>query len=1291
VGYIPTVGADAVTALQVQAEAETLTPYVPRALLARLPSELDGLTEQVPCTMVFADVSGFTRLSERLARRGEEGAEQLVDAINTCFSALLAEAYGRGGSLVKFGGDAMLLFFYDQDHALRACAAAAEMRRRLREVGRIQTGESNVVLRMSVGIHTGPYDMFVVGGSHRELLIAGPAATTVVAMEGSAASGQILLSADTARLLPETAVGGAVGPGLVLARAPVAAGWVPPPGLPSPSEQIVAGCIPPAVRAHLLSGSAVPEHRTATIAFLQFGGLDEVLVRDGMASAAGRLDELVGLVQDACDRYDVCFLDSDIASDGGKIRLSAGAPREVGDDDERMLLALRHIVEGGPPFPLRAGVHRGPVFTGPVGPAYRRWYAVMGDTVNMAARIVARTPAGHVYATREVLRGAKTRFEQIPIEPFAVKGKSRPLQVWEVGEPVRGAADAAIRMELPLVGRERELEQLRSAIERARRGSGTVIELVGETGSGKSRLMAEAAKLADGMVRLRASCEVYTRDTPYHAWRDPLRTLLGVDGSDPDEAVLSRLRAEIESAAPDLLPWVSLIAIVLDIEVAPSVEVEQLAELSRAAKLHEVVLRFLGRALVVPTIVEIEQAHLMDAASVALFQALARELESSSWVVLVTRRDEPGGLVLPDGSHDRIALGPLPVDSVRALALATPEAARVPPHVLELAVQRSGGSPEFLLDLLAAAVAGDRDRLPDSIRAATMARIDALDPEDRDLVRRAAVLGLAFPERRLADVLGPDVPMPDDRCWERLSGVFAREPGGHVHFRQPALQEVAYSSLPFKLRRQLHGAVALSLEAEANGEREADAAVLANHFALAGDHGRAQRYAITAAKRATERFAHADAVRLYQRAIESGRLSRREGDQQLLADAWEQLGDALRCVGEPAAASRALTQARRLIRDDPLAHARLYLRHAEVAERSDAQNRAIRWLKRGLRVLDPLEDAEAVALRARMRALLGGIRNRQGRFEDSISACRQAIAEAESVGALSALAHASYALDWALVGSGRRAEATHSSRALEIYEQLGDPEREQVVLNNLGMFAYFDGRWDDAIALYRRAGLCGQRSGRPGDVAFTDCNVGEILSDQGRLDEAEESLTRARRVWSATGERTAAAFVDVLLARLAVRRGDSAEAVPRLEAAEAELRRLHVDAYADLAQALIAEAEALVGDPLRAIDVASRALESADGQQPLLRRAAGIALARLGLADAGRAELTSALADARERAADYDIAATLDALDSLGSADADMRRERDAILDRLKIVRLARWARATRLPTDRRSRGSGSS
>ena len=152
-----------------------------------------------------------------------------------------------------------------------------------------------------------------------------------------------------------------------------------------------------------------------------------------------------------------------------------------------------------------------------------------------------------------------------------------------------------------------------------------------------------------------------------------------------------------------------------------------------------------------------------------------------------------------------------------------------------------------------------------------MARIDALDPRDGAVVRRAAVLGLTFHPRRLADVMVPDIPLPEEGFWDRLSSVFARESDGHVRFKRPALQEAAYASLPFKLRRELHKAVGLRLEHDQGHELDADPAVLSHHFSLAGDHARAHRYAMVAAKRATERFSHADAARLYRRAIEAGR------------------------------------------------------------------------------------------------------------------------------------------------------------------------------------------------------------------------------------------------------------------------------------------------------------------------------------------------------------------------------------------------------------------------------------
>ena len=129
------------------------------------------------------------------------------------------------------------------------------------------------------------------------------------------------------------------------------------------------------------------------------------------------------------------FLASDIAADGGKIILTAGVPQATGNDEEQMLLALREIVSADQDLPLQVGVNWGPVFAGEIGPGYRRTYTVMGDTVNLAARLMAKAPVREVLATRELLEGSRTLFEVRELEPFLVKGKKLPVQAFAIGDP----------------------------------------------------------------------------------------------------------------------------------------------------------------------------------------------------------------------------------------------------------------------------------------------------------------------------------------------------------------------------------------------------------------------------------------------------------------------------------------------------------------------------------------------------------------------------------------------------------------------------------------------------------------------------------------------------------------------------------------------------------------------------------------------------------------------------------------------------------------------------------------
>src|SRR5215472_1461093 len=173
---IPATAAAAATASPAR-----LQPYVPRALQQHLIDDPDGRSWTTEGSAAFVDISGFTQLSEQLARKGREGAEHITDVIGASFEAILASAYENGASLLKFGGDALLLWFEGEGHAERACRAAVRMRAVLDEVGKIELRDAKVTLQMSQGVHSGHFHFFAVGTSHLELLTTGPAWSRLVA------------------------------------------------------------------------------------------------------------------------------------------------------------------------------------------------------------------------------------------------------------------------------------------------------------------------------------------------------------------------------------------------------------------------------------------------------------------------------------------------------------------------------------------------------------------------------------------------------------------------------------------------------------------------------------------------------------------------------------------------------------------------------------------------------------------------------------------------------------------------------------------------------------------------------------------------------------------------------------------------------------------------------------------------------------------------------------------------------------------------------------------------------
>jgi predicted ATPase len=253
---------------------------------------------------------------------------------------------------------------------------------------------------------------------------------------------------------------------------------------------------------------------------------------------------------------------------------------------------------------------------------------------------------------------------------------------------------------------------------------------------------------------------------------------------------------------------------------------------------------------------------------------------------------------------------------------------------------------------------GGIDGLPDSAESAAMARIDALAPEDRALVRRASVFGLTFHPRMLEWLAAEEgASPPDTSTWERLRQLFDAEPDGYMRFRRSLLRDAAYEGLPYKLRRKLHGTVAARIAQEADDPDEVSG-ILSLHYLVAGDNRSAFRYANVAGKRAVGVYAYVEAARLYARALEAGRrlddVSAQEiaGVQRDLGDAWYQ-------TAEFKKAADAYTAARKLVASDPLPNADLLLKFSFVETKLGRPEKALRWIKRARAALSGVEGQEA--------------------------------------------------------------------------------------------------------------------------------------------------------------------------------------------------------------------------------------------------------------------------------------------------------------------------------------------
>ena len=533
----------------------------------------------------------------------------------------------------------------------------------------------------------------------------------------------------------------------------------------------------------------------------------------------------------------------------------------LGIQEEAAPLAVEVSDRDGVDFAVRVGLNSGQVIAGEIGSG-SLGYTAVGEQVGMAQRMESVAAPGGVMlsaSTARLVDGAAALGEP---EMVRIKGADEPVMARRL--VAVGARPA--QMGLPgtaLVGREWELNTVASMLDRSISGHGCVVDVTGPPGIGKSRLVYEATALARrrGAEVFSTFCESHAADIAFHVVARLLRDVAGIADVD-DEMARQLVRAQVPGGSDeDLLLLNDLLGIRDPDAALPNIDPD-----ARRRRLTALI-NSVSLARTDPVVYVIEDVHWIDEVSESMFADFLTVIPQTPSVVLITYRPEYEGALTRMHGAQTISLAPLTEGETTQLL---DELLGADPSVTAigaLIAGRAAGNPFFVEEMVRelaerGVLEGHRGgytcgtdmaevSVPATLQAAIAARIDRLEPDAKQTLNAAAVIGLRFtPE--LLTALGVD-PVVDVLARVELVDQVRFTPSAEYAFRHPLIRTVAYESQLKSDRAQLHRRLAAAIEQHDPGSADENAALIAEHLEAAGDLHAAYGWHMRAATWATNR------------------------------------------------------------------------------------------------------------------------------------------------------------------------------------------------------------------------------------------------------------------------------------------------------------------------------------------------------------------------------------------------------------------------------------------------------
>ncbi len=1112
---------------------------------------------------MFIDISGFTTMTRILMANGKEGAEVLNEVLNAVFEPVIATVYKRGGFISSFEGDAFTALFCASSLPLDCCYSASSIISIFKDVGHQKTKFGEFNLSVKIGISYGQVDWGIIGSAeHKTWFFRGEAIKSAVLAEKNCPPMQIAIGHRLYKMVSEEIEVAQICRGIYRLTAfneiePERNGFV----LDDIPEEIAAYFLPKSVISYNQEG----EFRQVVCLFISFE-------RNDPAQMEGVLDKTSEL-----DGY---FEGLNFSDKGANCLVIFGAPVTHEDDSIRATRLAENVrLQFGDG--VRLALTSGTVYAGIKGSNRRAIYGVIGDTVNLAARLMMKAGWGEVWVDNSISDHLQKEFnlESLPLQylkGFDEKFSVHRLLARRVGGRVSLFGGV-------MEGRDGEFNQLVKLLQPLREGKfGGIVTIYGNAGIGKSRLIHELlqpAKIRTLTLQcdsiLKKSLNPFTYFFAHYFDSDSCPST--EEKKLKFEAIYKTIIKEVlhtypaglerQKADNELNRIKSFIGALVGI-VWDGSTYEQIEPKDRPAVMRFAIKDFIvSLSRLEPLVLLIEDIQWLDDESLSVFSILTRNVEDCPMIILASARFYDDGskpVLIADEKvlRHEIVLGELSGEAskgIMANRLGRPAAGGLADYILK----RTEGNPfyteQFCLYMKengliqvrdgVCQLAGKPIDLPSGINAILMARIDRLSQELKKTVQAASVLGREFQVQVLVRLL--DLLAHADS--ERRQGSTAVKPmldmGEAEHiwsfmnelrylFSHVLLRDAAYE-MQLKARlRTLHNLAGDTI-VEIYPQEKSYFADAAYHYDMAGNREKAADYYTRAGAVEKEAYHFNLAIQHFQRSLELN--TDIKGEKHLdTATSYSNIGNVLSNRGDYEQAlkyhSQALAIRLEIVSDDHLDTEQSFRDIAVIYNlRGDYKNALENYSKAldiSLRMQGELNPDAAWIYNN-----IGGIHWSRGDYKQALEFSLKALeiykGSAEEVkfnGKLTRRTPSSADPTSTAKGrTGASAWTKEDSEAIPVDRQLNTA----LTYINIGSAYWSQGNFESAMVNYQTALdiHLGQLGDKHPTTALSFMNIGNSHLSSGDYDQALENYLKALNIYLATyGERhrvTAAAYLNI--------------------------------------------------------------------------------------------------------------------------------------------------------------------